>query len=134
MLNTYKLPVSLKLNCKADIDFVFQQPTFKISNAFFLILARKNQLPVPRLGLIVARKNLKKAVDRNKIKRISREFFRLNQHLLQGFDWVLLARPQLKALVNKNTSIEQDCVAKTRLKQELRSNWNRALLKLPKPS
>jgi ribonuclease P protein component len=143
MSKTYKLPRTLKLNRKIDIDFVFEQPSIKISNAFFLILARQNQLAIPRLGLVIAKKNLKKAVDRNKVKRVSREFFRLHQQWLQGYDWIVLTRPQVKTLlkkkaVAKNKECGMDPINVTSINintinKELRNTWNKALQKIPKP-
>lgn len=56
------------------------------------MLAIKNQLEHPRLGLAIAKKNSKRAVDRNKIKRVTRESFRLQQHELSALDIVVLAR------------------------------------------
>ena len=43
-----------------------------------------------RLGLAIAKKQLPRAVDRNRIKRVVRESFRLLQ--IQGHDFVVLAR------------------------------------------
>jgi ribonuclease P protein component len=44
------------------------------------------------LGLAIAKKNIRKAVTRNIIKRAVRENFRLQQHLLINMDIVVLAR------------------------------------------
>jgi ribonuclease P protein component len=56
-------------------------------------LARPNGLGHPRLGLTVPRR-VGKAVRRNRLKRLLREAFRLNQHELpQGMDYVVLVRP-----------------------------------------
>jgi ribonuclease P protein component len=46
----------------------------------------------PRLGLAIAKKNIRKAVTRNLIKRAIRENFRLQQHQLPCIDIVVLAR------------------------------------------
>jgi ribonuclease P protein component len=43
-----------------------------------------------RLGLAIAKKQLPRAVDRNRIKRVVRESFRLLQ--IQDHDFVVLAR------------------------------------------
>jgi ribonuclease P protein component len=49
-----------------------------------------------RLGLVVGKKLLKRAVDRNRVKRIVREQFRLRRSGLPAYDLVvrLHARPQ----------------------------------------
>jgi ribonuclease P protein component len=49
----------------------------------------------PRLGLIVPKRLLSRAVDRNRVRRLLREWFRNNQGRLDGRDLVvrLSARP-----------------------------------------
>jgi ribonuclease P protein component len=49
-------------------------------------MAMRNALPHARLGLAIATKTLGTAVARNRIKRIVRESFRLNQHKLPAVD------------------------------------------------
>ena len=72
---------------------VFNEPTHKLSDRSFLLLARPSCTSAPaRLGLVVAKKNLKRAVDRNRFKRLVRQRFRLMQHELNGLDIVVLAR------------------------------------------
>ena len=46
-----------------------------------------------RLGLAIAKRIARRAVDRNRIRRIARETFRRNRHLLGPVDFVLLAKP-----------------------------------------
>lgn len=46
----------------------------------------------PRLGLAIAKRYVRRASDRNRIKRLTRETFRLNQHKLAGIDFVVMAR------------------------------------------
>jgi len=43
----------------------------------------------PRLGLVVGKKLLKRAVDRNRLKRIIREQFRLRRSRLPAFDLIV---------------------------------------------
>ena len=45
-----------------------------------------------RLGLAIAKKRVKRAIDRNRIKRIIRESFRQHQSYLVGKDIIVLAR------------------------------------------
>lgn len=54
-----------------------------------------------RLGVIVAKKNIRLAVDRNRLKRILRESFRLNQSELPAMDCVILVRRGSSELPNQ---------------------------------
>lgn len=65
---------------------------------FFLILAIKSQVPQARLGIVVGKRNVKLAVDRNKLKRVIREFFRHEQELLAGMDVVVVVKKNFDAL------------------------------------
>jgi ribonuclease P protein component len=58
----------------------------------FLVLAYPNRGQYARLGLAVAKKHCRKAVERNRIKRMIRESFRHNQKALAGLDLVVVAR------------------------------------------
>ncbi|MBA4143423.1 MAG: ribonuclease P protein component [Nitrosospira sp.] len=62
------------------------------SSEFFQIFAKPNDLAHSRLGLIVARKIDRLAVDRNRIKRLLREVFRARQLDLSGLDVVVRLR------------------------------------------
>ena len=57
------------------------------------VLARPNGRPVARLGLAIARKHLRRAVDRNRVKRRIRASFRKHHKALRGLDIVVVARP-----------------------------------------
>jgi ribonuclease P protein component len=50
---------------------------------------RYNEANLPRLGLIVSKKMAKLAVQRNYMRRVLRELFRLNQHNLPVIDLVI---------------------------------------------
>jgi len=75
----------------ADYKKVFGNPV-KTVDRFFTLLAVRNQLQHPRLGLAIAKKQINRAVARNLIKRTIRESFRLRQHQLDSLDIVVLAR------------------------------------------
>jgi len=53
-----------------------------------------NGLDHLRLGLAVSRKVSRKAVIRNRIKRVAREFFRREQQRLCALDFVIVAYPE----------------------------------------
>ena len=66
------------------------------------MLARFNQQPQSRLGLVIAKKHVKLAVTRNRIKRQIRESFRLQADTLPNLDIVVLARQGCGDLDNPN--------------------------------
>jgi ribonuclease P protein component len=69
-----------------------------VGNRHITILARQNGLNHPRLGLAIAKRQLKRAVDRNLIKRLARESFRLNQQVIGHFDVVVMVRSGIERL------------------------------------
>ena len=64
----------------------------RFGNYSFTLLARENKLAHPRLGLAISKKCAKRAVDRNRIKRIIRESFRINQHKLPCVDIIAMCK------------------------------------------
>ena len=99
--NTFQFTKQQRLLSSKEFSRVFDSPSVKISHPNILILAIENSSSVPRLGLVVAKKNLKKAVDRNRFKRLVRESFRLKQHHIPPFDAIVLARRGLDDLTNQ---------------------------------
>lgn len=89
--NIFSFPSQLRLGKPADYKKVFANPV-KSTDKYFTFLAIRNDYDHPRLGLAIAKKNIKKAVTRNLIKRAVRENFRLKQHELINIDIVVLAR------------------------------------------
>ena len=87
----FSFPPQLRLKKPAEFKNVFAKPV-KSSDAYFTLLAVKNDFDHPRLGLAIAKKNIRKAVHRNVIKRAVRENFRLQQQNLGNIDIVVLAR------------------------------------------
>ncbi len=74
-----------------DFRAVFNKPCTS-SDCYFTILGKPNHSDVARLGLAIARKRIKLATARNRIKRIARESFRQHPTLLQGIDCVVMAK------------------------------------------
>ena len=69
-----------------------------MSSRHILMLASKNKLDRPRLGLVIAKKNIRQACSRNRVKRHIRETFRHQQDELGSLDIVVLARKGLDEL------------------------------------
>jgi ribonuclease P protein component len=62
----------------------------------FVLILRKNDKDVKRLGLVVGRK-VGGAVSRNRIKRLIREFFRLNKEKMpESSDLIVLAKENIE--------------------------------------
>ena len=80
-----------RLHSPAEFGRVFAEPA-RSSDRYFTVLARPTGRSAARLGLTVARRAAKRAVDRNKLKRLARESFR-HQRSLPPWDFVVLARP-----------------------------------------
>ena len=89
----FSFPPQLRIKKPAEYKKVFAKPV-KSSDQFFTLLAIKNDYDHPRLGLAIAKKNVKKAVHRNIIKRTVRENFRKQQQRLGNIDIVVLARKE----------------------------------------
>jgi len=68
------------------------------------VLARpkENVVGVPRLGLAIAKKQLRHAVQRNRIKRLVREYFRTGVIPANGqsMDYVVMARAAVGSTEN----------------------------------
>lgn len=88
------------LNAK-QYEWVFADASIRASSKHCLILARPNDDGVARLGLIIAKKNIRLSVERNRIKRIIRESFRQQQHQLPAINAIVLARKGLDKLESK---------------------------------
>ena len=71
----------------------------RLSSECFTVLLRKNRLGHPRLGMAIARKHVRSAVRRNRVKRALREAFRCRRRRLADYDMVFISRP---ALAGKN--------------------------------
>ncbi|MEZ5503055.1 MAG: ribonuclease P protein component [Halioglobus sp.] len=87
-----------------DYSRVFDHPDARASHQHLLLLASINNGPAHRLGLVIAKKNVRLAVQRNRIKRVAREFFRNLHQTEPPMDVVLLARKGIGELDNAELS------------------------------
>ena len=99
-MGDHSFPKTSRLLRPADYSGVFDDVQVKIPHRHFLILASPNDLGRPRLGLIFSKRNLKHAVQRNRVKRLVRETFR-HQTDLGALDIVVLGRQNLATQDNQ---------------------------------
>ena len=91
-MKTYALAKSRHLRLPSEFAAVYEAKT-RESRGPLTVYAKPNDLGHPRLGMSVSRK-VGTAVRRNRIRRLSRESFRLLQHdLPRGYDLVVVVRP-----------------------------------------
>jgi ribonuclease P protein component len=64
----------------------------RLGNEFFTVNAQLNGLTCARLGMSIAARILRRAVDRNRLRRLIRESFRVNQLSLPPIDIVIGVR------------------------------------------
>jgi ribonuclease P protein component len=118
----HSLPRQARLTKPADFKRVFNSPTVSADRAFKL-LARSNDHERPRLGMAVSRQVDKRAVGRNRIKRVIRESFR--QYFVDSgpaMDVVVLPRRESATICNRQ------------LRHSLDKHWARLLARYGVPA
>ncbi|NOX51212.1 MAG: ribonuclease P protein component [Gammaproteobacteria bacterium] len=83
------LPRSVRLTNANDYTEVFRCAKITLSNRPLRTRAIQNRMPSARLGVVVPKRNTAKAVHRNRIKRIVREYFRCRLAKLPCVDIVI---------------------------------------------
>jgi len=100
----------VKLNSPEDFNRVFKQ-SIRFAGKNLTVLAANNHKDYSRLGTAIPKKIVRRAIDRNRIKRVIRESFRVNQRSIAGYDVVVLAN---KGVETKNNM---------ELRNDLESHW-----------
>lgn len=110
-------PQCCRLQGASSYSRVFERPNRSV-DGFFTILWRCNKLEYGRLGMAIAKKNIRRAVDRNLVKRVVRESYRHQQCCLKGIDTVVLSRRGLPLHDKKQ------------LRESLDRHWQRVARKI----
>ena len=100
-MNSERFARQQRLLKPSEFKHVFARPQ-RQSDHIMTLLARENKLNHARLGLAISKKQLRRAVDRNRIKRLIRESFRSHQDQLVGLDIVVMVRSGIAALSNSS--------------------------------
>ncbi|HET7592332.1 MAG TPA: ribonuclease P protein component [Rhodanobacteraceae bacterium] len=115
------LPPSARLRRAAEFA-AFRTASGKVQTRHFLVRMLPSAAGYPRLGLAVSRKVSKRAVARNRIKRIIRESFRVRRAALPGVDVLVIARPSAAATDNPS------------LRADLEVAWQKLAALMAKPA
>ncbi len=107
---------SNRMQHSADFDLVFKTPQAKVHHQYFLVLGRRQKADADQLGLVVGKKNIPKAVQRNRFKRIARESHRLQ--IVRNCDVVILAKKVSPGVTNRELRAAFD-TALTSLKRKI---------------
>jgi ribonuclease P protein component len=113
----YRFTRQQRLLNAADFQRVFDDTKFKASTRELLILGAANDLGHARIGFIVAKKNIRTAVHRNRIKRVIRENFRIHGGELNSVDLIIMARRGFDKRTNSEISAAFSELLKKIIKQ-----------------
>ena len=84
-----------RLRTKRDFQQVFQGD--RVGSRQFVLYYR--QAPQAKLGIIISKKNIKHASDRNRVKRVAREWFRRQE--VPSLELVFIGNKASNSLTNK---------------------------------
>ena len=105
---SFGFSAQLRLLQASDFKSVFDGALYKVHQSGFMLLAlpRNNletnqSLDHARIGLVIAKRKIRRAHERNRVKRLARESFRLHQAELPALDIVLMAKADAQMLSNE---------------------------------
>jgi len=116
------LPAQKRLRRKSEFDAAYARGR-RLGDGFFGVTASWNDKGWPRLGLAVAVKTAGGGVQRNRMRRIIRESFRLHQHELPSVDLIVSARQ--KARYAARPELHASLVALWKKVSEQCASWPR---------
>ena len=102
-----------RIRKKSEYLSIYQQGTRSYTHHFTIVF-QKNQLGYRRLGITVSKK-VGGAVRRNRIKRMVREFFRLNKNqVAESQDTVVIGKKGMPRLSYQDVCKELECLVSNR--------------------
>ncbi|MEN9432970.1 MAG: ribonuclease protein component [Pseudomonadota bacterium] len=104
-------PRHVRLTRPGEFQHVFERGRHRrLSGQGLMARVRENDVQQARLGLAISKRNLRRAVDRNLVKRLARESFRRYQSQLPAVDIVILSQPSLLGMPNSDISKQLDII------------------------
>ncbi len=123
----YNFPRKSRLVTEAQFKKVYKAQQ-KIFSKIFTVRCCYNNANYPRMGIIVPKRNVKTAVNRNWFKRMAREVFRLKQNQFTSIDFVIVVNRDVEVSCRKEMALllekqMEQCV----YAQKNRPNFNKPL-------
>lgn len=106
-LGTENFPRHVRLTRGVDFQRVFQHGK-RLHATGLNARAAANTVGFPRLGMAIAKKALRRAHERNRIRRLVRESFRHHQATLPPVDVVLMCRSDVLTMSNAELFLQLD--------------------------
>ena len=101
---SFTFDASHRLLSRRDFNRVFTSPLFRANKGPFRLIASKNEIGRTRIGIVISKRIIARAVDRNRTKRIIRESFRhALPYLPRSIDMIVLLR-SFPRIQNQNTT------------------------------
>ena len=114
-VSDYSFTYRERLQSASQFQRVFDQAK-KSSSEVFIFLSRENTIGHARLGIVIAKRNVKRSVDRNLVRRIIKESFRLNKTQLPASDYIVIVKRPI------------EIVQREKLRQQLIHFWETAVV------
>ena len=112
----YAFKKAERLRRRSEFSALFKSGK-RIHSEYLTVILSTNTSDVRRLGLVVGKKVRKEAVRRNRMKRLLREFFRLNKHRLPASqDILIVARKDFSFMKYRDLSSKLEEVLAGRMK------------------
>ena len=87
-----RFPRQSRLLLPKEFEHVLRRREVLINASPLQVLAASNSLDMPRLGLVIGKRVAPRAVDRNRVRRLVRESFRLHAAMLPALDVVVMQK------------------------------------------
>jgi ribonuclease P protein component len=111
MTDKFNYPRQEKLKSKKELTELFDKGRWKTNGSLRIVCHSGTEITHQKIGVSVSKRNFKKAVDRNRIKRLLREAYGLNKDVytdtfgsnsIAMLFWVSRERPGTYVEVEQN--------------------------------
>lgn len=100
MIINFSFKKKSKLLTSLQYKNVFKN-SYQVRFKKIIILGCRNYINYPRLGISIKKRDVKKSYQRNYLKRLIREFFRLHKKKFFLMDFVVIIKKKVSRLENR---------------------------------